>query len=73
MVLIVARRRSRGSAGLVLGVVLLIGLALLVIKWLFFTALILAVPFGLWWLHDRRSRTTRAGSARSASGNRPRS
>jgi hypothetical protein len=32
---------------------LVAGLALLVIEWLAITALILAVPFGVWWLVDR--------------------
>ncbi|MEJ2869671.1 hypothetical protein WCD74_17995 [Actinomycetospora sp. OC33-EN08] len=49
-----ASRRS-GSSGLgsVIGVLLLIGLALLIIKWALITAAILAVPFGLWWVYDQ--------------------
>ena len=49
-----AHRRSSGGgvAGLV-AVLLVIGLVLLVIKWLLITAAILVVPFGIWWVADR--------------------
>ena len=58
-----ARRSSAGGpiAGLV-AVLLVIGLVLLVIKWLLITAAILVVPFGIWWFADRR----RTGGARTA-------
>jgi ABC-type nickel/cobalt efflux system permease component RcnA len=47
-------RRSQGSpAAAVVGVLLVIGLVLVVVKWLLITAAILAVPFGLWWVWDR--------------------
>lgn len=38
----------------VLGGLLVLGVALLVIKWLLITVAILAVPFAAWWLYDRR-------------------
>jgi Tfp pilus assembly protein PilX len=37
-----------------IGAALLLGLVLLVVKWALTTAAILAVPFGVWWLIDRR-------------------
>jgi hypothetical protein len=40
-----------GFAGLI-GIVLLVGLAILIIKWALITAAILAVPFGVWWVYD---------------------
>ncbi|HSK61317.1 MAG TPA: hypothetical protein VK935_19930 [Actinomycetospora sp.] len=64
-----ARGRAPSPGVRVVGWLLVVGLALLVIKWLAITALILAVPFGLWWLVDR-SRPTAvpapAGPARTA-------
>lgn len=38
------------------------GIVLLLIKWVLITALLLAVPFGVWWVVDR-SRRTAAGRA----------
>jgi hypothetical protein len=51
-----ARGQRPSTGAQVVGWLLVAGLAILVIKWLAITALILAVPFGLWWLVDR-SRT----------------
>lgn len=49
-----APRRSNSSGlGTVIGIVLLIGLAILIIKWALITAAILAVPFGIWWFYDQ--------------------
>ncbi|GAA1306752.1 hypothetical protein [Pseudonocardia xinjiangensis] len=45
-------KRSPGLAR-VIGIVLVLGLVLLIIKWALITAAILAVPFGAWWLYDR--------------------
>ncbi|WP_433801094.1 hypothetical protein [Actinomycetospora sp. CA-084318] len=53
-----SRRSNSSGLGAVVGVVLLIGLAILIIKWALITAAILAVPFGLWWVYDQvRQRT----------------
>jgi len=51
-----ASGRKPSTGVQVVGGLLVAGLAILVIKWLAITALILAVPFGVWWLVDR-SRT----------------
>lgn len=48
-----SRRSNPSGLGTVIGVVLLIGLAILIIKWALITAAILAVPFGIWWVYDR--------------------
>jgi hypothetical protein len=67
VVLTVARRTSpAGGCGTLVGVLLLVGLAILVIKWALITAAILAVPFGVWWLVDRsrqRRRVEAVGAA----------
>lgn len=47
------------------GAVLLLGLALLVLKWALITGAVLAVPFGIWWLVDR-SRTQERRDAEQA-------
>ena len=52
-----ARGRTPSAGAQVVGWLLVAGLALLVIKWLAITALILAVPFGVWWLVDRSRQT----------------
>ncbi|WP_433785254.1 hypothetical protein ACQPX6_02740 [Actinomycetospora sp. CA-101289] len=65
-----ARGQRTSTGAQVVGGLLVVGLAILVIKWLAITALILAVPFGLWWLVDR-SRTAApvpAGPAYATSG-----
>jgi hypothetical protein len=41
-----------------IGILLVVGLVALVIKWALITAAILVVPFGIWWIHDQRSRAT---------------
>ncbi|HEY2225132.1 hypothetical protein [Actinomycetospora sp.] len=63
-----ASRRSgpAGGLGTVIGVVLLIGLAILIIKWALITAAILAVPFGIWWLLDHEKRTRPVREAQQA-------
>ena len=43
----------RMGAGGVIGAVLVIGVALLILKWVLTTVAVLAVPFGVWWMHDR--------------------
>ncbi|MDL5154617.1 hypothetical protein [Actinomycetospora termitidis] len=48
-----SRRSSSSGLGTVIGVVLLVGLAILILKWALITAAILAVPFGAWWVHDQ--------------------
>lgn len=52
-----ARGRTPSTGAQVVGWLLVAGLALLVIKWLAITALILAVPFGVWWVVDRSRQT----------------
>lgn len=63
-----ASRRSgpAGGCGTLIGVLLLIGLAILIIKWALITAAILAVPFGIWWILDRSKRTRPAREATRA-------
>ncbi|NYD38565.1 hypothetical protein [Actinomycetospora corticicola] len=48
-----SRRSNPSGLGAVIGIVLLIGLAILIIKWALITAAILAVPFGIWWVYDQ--------------------
>lgn len=48
-----SRRSNSSGLGTVIGVVLLVGLAILIIKWALITAAILAVPFGIWWVYDQ--------------------
>lgn len=55
-------RRNAGAAK-ALGALLLVGLALLILKWALITAAILVVPFGAWWIHDRISTRRRNASA----------
>jgi hypothetical protein len=52
-----ASGRTPSTGAQVVGWLLVAGLALLVIKWLAITALILAVPFGVWWVVDRSRQT----------------
>jgi hypothetical protein len=67
VVLTMSRRSTpAGGCGTLIGVVLLIGLAILVIKWALITAAILAVPFGIWWVLDRSQRTRPEREARRA-------
>jgi ABC-type nickel/cobalt efflux system permease component RcnA len=56
-----ASRSTQAGAQLV-GVVLVIGLVLLILKWMLITAAILVVPFGIWWVwdHGRSSRSAKA-------------
>jgi ABC-type nickel/cobalt efflux system permease component RcnA len=56
-----ASRSTQAGAQLV-GVVLVIGLVLLILKWMLITAAILVVPFGIWWVwdHSRSSRSAKA-------------
>ncbi|MCD2193373.1 hypothetical protein LQ327_08240 [Actinomycetospora endophytica] len=62
-----ARRSApAGGCGTLIGVVLLVGLAILIIKWALITAAILAVPFGLWWILDYSKRTGPEREARRA-------
>jgi ABC-type nickel/cobalt efflux system permease component RcnA len=49
----VARRQQGSPAAAVIGGLFVLGLVILVVKWLLITAAILAVPFGLWWVWDR--------------------
>ena len=50
-------RRSGGSpAAVLVGGLLLVGLVILVVKWLLITAAVLALPFGVWFAYDRASR-----------------
>ncbi|OLT10921.1 hypothetical protein BJF78_28260 [Pseudonocardia sp. CNS-139] len=62
-----------GTAGVV-GVVLVVGLVLLILKWVLTTVAILAVPFGIWWTCDRlaRSRRLRAAEQQALSAQRRR-
>jgi Flp pilus assembly protein TadB len=62
VVLRVAARRSNSASGCgtLIGVLLLIGLAIMIIKWALITAAILAVPFGIWWVLDRSKRRKQA-------------
>ncbi len=62
------RSGSAGGCGTLIGVLLLIGLAIVIIKWALITAAILAVPFGIWWILDRakQRRQTAAVEARAA-------
>jgi hypothetical protein len=67
VVLTMARRSTpAGGCGTLIGVLLLIGLAILIIKWALITAAILAVPFGVWWVLDRSRRTRPEREARRA-------
>lgn len=59
-------RTGRGAK--LLGAVLLAGLALLVLKWMLITMILLAVPYGLWWVIDRATRNGRARRAGTAAG-----
>ena len=62
-----ARRSTpTGGCGTLIAVLLLIGLAILIIKWVLITAAILAVPFGVWWVLDRSRRTRPEREARRA-------
>jgi len=56
-----ASRSTKAGAQLV-GVVLVIGLVLLILKWMLITAAILGVPFSIWWVwdHSRSSRSAKA-------------
>ena len=47
-------RRTNAPSGLagLIGIVLVVGLVILIIKWALITAAILAVPFGAWWIYD---------------------
>ncbi|NMO90688.1 hypothetical protein [Actinomycetospora sp. TBRC 11914] len=66
-----ARRPSpAGGCGTLIGVLLLVGLAILVIKWALITAAILAVPFGVWWLVDRSRQRRRVDAAGAAAARR---
>lgn len=47
-----------------LGILLIVGLVLLILKWMLITVAILAVPFGIWWVWDRRRARPGAGRAR---------
>lgn len=60
------RHNAPGGVAAAVGVLLLIGLAILIVKWLLITAVILAVPFGAWWLWDYRSRRAKRLSAQHA-------
>ncbi|HVL84324.1 MAG TPA: hypothetical protein VM367_08600 [Pseudonocardia sp.] len=57
-------RRSRFGAAELIGILLVIGLVLLILKWALITAAILAVPFGMWWLYDRHTARRREAAAR---------
>jgi Flp pilus assembly protein TadB len=52
---VVLTMSARNIAALtkVIGVMLLVGLALMILKWALITAAILIVPFGIWWIWDR--------------------
>src|SRR3954447_17970488 len=56
-----ASRSTKAGAQLV-GVVLVIGLGLLMLKWMLIAAAILVVPFSIWWVwdHSRSSRSAKA-------------
>ena len=54
------RSNSAGGCGTLIGVLLLIGLAIMIIKWALITAAILAVPFGIWWVLDRSKQRKQA-------------
>lgn len=54
----------------IIGWLLLIGLILLVVKWLLITAALLAVPFGAWWLWDRHRRSAAQRRADAAAARR---
>lgn len=41
-----------------LAALVVVGFALLVLKWVLITAAVLAVPFAAWWLWDRRHRAS---------------
>ncbi|MHC1563654.1 hypothetical protein ACR9E3_32280 [Actinomycetospora sp. C-140] len=59
-------RRSRGSpAAVVVGGLLLLGVVILIVKWVLITAAILAIPFGIWFAYDRAAqrRARRAAEA----------
>ena len=51
--LTVARRRDTALWVKLVGGLLALGLFILIVKWLFITAVILVVPFGAWWVWDR--------------------
>ena len=48
-------RRTASPAAVVVAGILVVGLVILIVKWVLITAAILAVPFGAWWLWDRAS------------------
>ncbi len=55
--------RGQKQVGLpqVLGGLVVLAVGIVVIKWLLITALILVVPFGVWWLYDRTRTPATAG------------
>jgi ABC-type nickel/cobalt efflux system permease component RcnA len=45
-------KRGPGLGGAI-GLLIVVGLVLLVLKWMLITAAILVVPFSAWWIYDR--------------------
>lgn len=61
-------RNNASPAAVVVGGLLVIGLVVLIVKWVLITAAILAIPFGAWWLWDRaaQDRDRRAAASLAA-------
>jgi ABC-type nickel/cobalt efflux system permease component RcnA len=53
VVVLTMSARNIAALAKVVGVLLLVGFALLILKWALITAAILIVPFGIWWVWDR--------------------
>jgi ABC-type nickel/cobalt efflux system permease component RcnA len=66
--------RSTQAAAQLVGVLLVIGLVLLILKWMLITAAILVVPFGMWWVwdHGRSRRSAKAVQDRESAAQRRR-
>ncbi|MDD7942044.1 hypothetical protein PHK61_26870 [Actinomycetospora lutea] len=48
-------RRTASPAAVVVAGIVVIGLVILIVKWVLITAAILVIPFGVWWLWDRHT------------------
>jgi hypothetical protein len=56
----------KGGLGQLVGILLLIGLALMIVKWALITVAILAVPFGVWFVYDRVSAARKRAAEQDA-------
>lgn len=60
-VVVLTMRSSSAIAKLIAGI-LVLGLVLLILKWVLITVAILVVPFGIWWMWDRTRTPARHGT-----------